>query len=268
MEIPAGSHTNEQQQGTLVQDYERRFEQLSDDQKFFRLCSDAGLMIVERGQHFFTLDTEEGDRMQHLCREYTMPRCETKTRAKGWIRKNTRMGPVLDIKVCHREDRYGIEILVESLIQASWVRIVNGTDKYVTESMQIKEEEERRASGRLLAKARPQLNPAVTLDSVSIPVRDRTWIDIETQRSHDHKCYQVSKTRLLRHDQTVPREIDGTVPFDDVVQECRKKFDGASQWSLNDWISILAKGGGAKKRFQCCLNPNSSNHFLYLTRIN
>ena len=33
MEIPAGSHTNEQQQGTLVQDYERRFEQLSDDQK-------------------------------------------------------------------------------------------------------------------------------------------------------------------------------------------------------------------------------------------
>ena len=43
----------------------------------------------------------------------------------------------------------------------------------------------------------------------------------------------------------------------------RKKFDGASQWSLNDWISILAKGGGAKKRFQCCLNPNSSSHFLY-----
>ena len=145
---------------------------------------------------------------------------------------------------------------------------MNGTDKYVTESMHIKEEEHR-ASARLVAKARPQLNPAVTLDSVSIPVRDRTWIDIETQRSHDHMCYQVSKTRLLRHDQTVPREIDGTVLFDDVVEECRrKKFDGASQWSLNYWISILARGGGgAKKRFQCCLNPNSSNHFLYLRMI-
>ena len=23
----------------------------------------------------------------------------------------------------------------------------------------------------------------------------------------------------------------------------------ASQWSRNDWISILARGGGAKKRF-------------------
>ena len=30
--------------------------------------------------------------------------------------------------------------------------------------------------------------------------------------------------------------------FDDVLEECRKKkFDGASQWPLNDWISILAK---------------------------
>ena len=36
------------------------------------------------------------------------------------------------------------------------------------------------------------------------------------------------------------------------------------QWSLEDWISTLAKGGGAKKRFQYCLNPNSSNQFLYL----
>ena len=67
-------------------------------------------------------------------------------------------------------------------------------------------------------------------------------------------------TRLLRHDRTVSREIDGAVLFDDVLEECRKKeFDGASQCSLNDWTSILAKGGGAKKRFQYCLNPNSSS---------
>ena len=139
-----------------MQDCERRFEQLSDDQKLSKLCSDAGLRIVERGQYFFTLDTKEGDRMQHLCREYTMPRCEKKTRAKGWILKNTRIGPVLDIKVCRHEDRYSIEVLVESLFQdrtASWVRIVSGIDKYVTESTQTKEEDQR-ASGRLVAKAR------------------------------------------------------------------------------------------------------------------
>ena len=242
----AGPHTNEQQQGNLVQYYERRFEQLSDDQKLFKPCSDAGLQIVEIGQYFFTLDTEEGNVMQHLCREYTMPRCDKETRAKGWILKNTRIGPVVDIKVCRHEDRYSIEVLVESLFQyraASWVRIVSGIDKYVTDSMQTKEEEHG-ASERLVAKARPQLKPAVTLSSVSIPVRDRKWIDIETQRSHDQKCCQASKamTRLLRHDRTVPRETDEAVLFDDVLEECRKrKVDGASQWSLNDWISILAK---------------------------
>ena len=50
------------------------------------------------------------------------------------------------------------------------------------------------------------------------------------------------------------------VPFDDVLEECRKKkFDDASQWSLEDRISILIKGAGTKKRFQYSLNPNSSN---------
>ena len=57
-------------------------------------------------------------------------------------------------------------------------------------------------------------------------------------------------TRSLRHDQTVLREIDGAVLFDAVLEECRKKkFDGALQWPLNDWISILTQGGGPRKGF-------------------
>ena len=73
MEFPAGlsiagSHTNEQQQGNLVQEYERKFEQLSDDQKLPKLCSDAEILeLVELGQYFFTLDTEAGNEMQHSC---------------------------------------------------------------------------------------------------------------------------------------------------------------------------------------------------------
>ena len=60
MEIPTGpsiaeTHTNAQQQGNLVQEYERKFEQLSEDQKLSKLCSDAGLKLVEKGQHFFPL---------------------------------------------------------------------------------------------------------------------------------------------------------------------------------------------------------------------
>ena len=77
--------------------------------------------------------------------------------------------------------------------------------------------------------------------------------------------------RLLRHDQNIPRQTAGAVTYEDIVEESnvkeRKKFDGASKWSLNDWISILAKGGGAKKRFQYCLDPISSRHLSYFRAI-
>ena len=111
-----------------------------------------------------------------------MPRNDKKTRVNGWIQKKTRIGPVMDIKVCRHEDRCSIEVLVQCLFQdsiASWVRSVNGVDKYVTK------EEEDIASGKPIAKARPRQKPTVTLISVSIPVPERKWIDIETQRSHD-----------------------------------------------------------------------------------
>ena len=179
---------------------------------------------------------------------------------------------VLNIKVCYHYDRYSIEVQVPSLFQdhtVSWVRIVNGVDKYVTESMLTTKEEDT-ASGKLIAKAKPRQKPTVTLTSVSSPVPERKWIDIETQRSHDQKCYEVSKdiTRLLRHDQLVLRGNDGAIHYNDIIEESRrKKFDDASQWLLDDWISTLANGGGANKIFQYYVNPNSSNQFLYLRAI-
>ena len=59
----------------------------------------------------------------------------------------------------------------------------------MTKSRQTKEEEHR-APMRLVTKARPRPKPAVKLPSVSIPVRDRKWTDIEAQRSHDHRAIQ------------------------------------------------------------------------------
>ena len=56
---------------------------------------------------------------------------------RGWILGNTKIGPVLDVKVCGHQGRYGIEVTIESLFRdrtVFWVRIVNGTNKYVTET--------------------------------------------------------------------------------------------------------------------------------------
>ena len=73
--------------------------------------------------------------------------------------------------------------------------------------------------------------------------------------------------RLLRHDKNVPREDDGTVRFDKIMDEFKAKSDGTSRWPVNAWMTFLAKGGGPKKRFQYCLNPNSSKYFLYYRAI-
>ena len=95
-----------------------------------------------------------------------MPRNEKGTRIRGWILKNTRIDQVLNIKVCYHDDQYSIEVQIPSVFEdntASWVRIVNGVDKYVTESMLSKKEEDI-ASGKPIAKARPRQKP-VTLTS-------------------------------------------------------------------------------------------------------
>ena len=74
------------------------------------------LNIVEKGQFFITLDEEEGtDGMKNSCREYTLSRSEPESGPRGWIVGSTKIGPVLDVKVCFHKKRYGIEIMIESL---------------------------------------------------------------------------------------------------------------------------------------------------------
>ena len=104
-----------------------------------------------------------------------MPRNEKGTRIRGWILKNTRISPVLNIKVCHRADRYRIEVQIPSFFQdhtVSLVRIVIDVDIYVTESMLTAKEEDT-ASGKHIAKARPRQKTTVTLTSISIPVHEK-----------------------------------------------------------------------------------------------
>ena len=143
---------------------------------------------------------------------------------------------------------------------------MSGINKYLTETSKtiLLESVKHSATGKPVAKARPRLKPAVTLSHISIPVRERNWMDINPEKFHQD-CCTVSKAmiRFLRHDPLIPREDDGAVRIDDIMEEFNEKFDGAPQWSISDRISFLAKGGGSKKRFQYCLDPNASKHFLY-----
>ena len=85
-------------------------------QKLTKLCSNAGFSKnIDNGQFYMTLDEEGPDDMKTSCRQYTVPRSKETSRVRGWIRGNTKIGPVLDVKVGYQQGRYGVEIMIESL---------------------------------------------------------------------------------------------------------------------------------------------------------
>ena len=38
--------------------------------------------------------------------------------------------------------------------------------------------------------------------------------------------------------------------FDDLIEKFKGEFADTLGWTVDAWVSFLAKGGGAKKRFQ------------------
>ena len=57
---------------------------------------------VEVGQYFMTKEFEDFSQFTDsvACREYTLPRDESFSEPKGWIRGNTKIGPVLEVATC------------------------------------------------------------------------------------------------------------------------------------------------------------------------
>ena len=130
--------TDAEVQGNLLCEYEQKFADLPEQEKLTKLCSNAGFSKnIEKGQFFITLDDDTLDKLMGTCREYTLPGSDESSQVKGWIRGNTKMGPVLEVKVCHHQGRYGVEIKIEPLFRdrtCSWVRIVNGSRNVTRDS--------------------------------------------------------------------------------------------------------------------------------------
>ena len=80
------------------------------------------LTTVEVGQYFVTNDTEEFSLFTGsvACREYILPRDESLSEPKSWIRGNTKIGPVLEVTTCCLQGKYGVEIWIESMNMDTW----------------------------------------------------------------------------------------------------------------------------------------------------
>ena len=60
---------------------------------------------------------------------------------------------------------------------------------------------------------------------------------------------------MLRHDDTVHREDDGAVRFDDLAEKFKAKFDGTSQWYIGAWITFLATRGATEEEVSILFEP-------------
>ena len=123
----------------LLQRYRERTQKLSQQDRLGKFCTDAGFMTtVEVGQYFMTKDTEEFSQFTDsvACREYTLPRDEKSSDPKGWIRGNTKIGPVLEVTTSYLQGKCGVKIKIESINKDnfySWVRISHGLNKLGTD---------------------------------------------------------------------------------------------------------------------------------------
>ena len=67
----------------------------------------------------------------------------------------------------------------------------------------------------------------------------------------------------LVHHGSLPREDDGAIESWRLQDYLQKHFVHSRHWSDEKWKSIMAKGGGNKKIFQCCTD-SPGQEILYL----
>ena len=220
-----------------------------------------------------TRDTEEFSQFTDsvACREYTLPRDESLSEPKGWIRGNTKIGPVLEVTTCCLQGKYEVEIRIESMNKDnshSWVRISHGMNKLVTNlnnkdqddneqetsEMQFEDNASKLNASHFAsqskAKAKPLRRISASSSTKTIRIAERTWTDIEPQE-YSLSDYSVSKKliNLLRHD-SLPREDDGAIEFWRIKDYLRNHFVYSQHWSDEKWKSTMARGGRNKKIFK------------------
>ena len=245
---------------------------------------DAGFLnVVEIGQYFMTKDAAEFSQFHAVaCREYTLPREEEASQPKGWIRVNTKIGPVLEVATSYLHGKCGVEIRIMSLSRdnsQSWVRISHASNKLFTnlnnneqEIPEVQLEENALKldatdfACRLKAKAEPQRREPAGSSPRTVPIKKRTWTDVEPGK-YSFSDYEVSKKvmYLLRHPQHVHREDDGAIEFWRIKENLQKYFLHSLHWSDSKWKACLARGGGNKKRFQYC--PDFAGTIVYLRAL-
>ena len=282
-EVKAEAPAQEEPQDSNValQKCFQQVRQLSPEDKLSKFCKEAGFMsVVEVGQYFVTRNASEFLLKTVACREYTLPRDDPASEAKGWIQGNTRIGPILEVTTTFQHFKFGVKVRIPSVKEdnsQSWVRISFGTIRYVNNYVKHNthnfassyEEKAEPASSEVIAarskaKAKPQ--PRESSGTTTISLSERVWIDIVPSRQ-DNESHKVSKRviNILRHNQSVDREPDGAVQFYKIKFLVKEHTLSTQHWSDSRWLACLTTRGGIKRRFQYC--PDYLGSIIYLRAL-
>ena len=198
--------------------------------------------------------------------ECTLPRDDKSTDPKGWIRGNTKIGPMLEVTTSCLQGKDEVEIRIKSVNKDNshsflmdWISWSQTWSTKSTTTTRRKPLQRRRKylrwrrkylhmqAGERLKENRgdlPLLVPGIWIDQVH-PVTPR----INT---------------LLRRGE-LPREEDGAIEFWRLKDDLRNEFEYSQYWSDDVWKSKMASGGN-EKIFQYCADP-SWEEILYLQAL-
>ena len=195
-----------------------------------------------------TKDTEDFSQFTEsvTCREYTLQRDGKSSDPEGWIRGNTKIGPVLEVTTSYVQGKCGVEIKIESINKDnshSWDRISHGLNKLVTDLSNNKENDnnEQEASemqfenfalktnalafaSRSKAKAKPQRRSLASSSTRTLPIREEYFRVTGANDSVEN--YTDLFTIVLRNDdiQEFDSKWDGVlfsmtkIPSDDILE--------------------------------------------------
>ena len=186
------------QEEDLLQQYRERIEKLSQQDRVSKFCTDARfLTTVQVGQYFMTKDTKDFSQFTDsvACREYTLPRDESLTEPKSWIRGNTKIGPVLEVTTCCLQGKFGVEIRIESMNKDhshSWVRISHGLNKLVTNLNNNKQDDKEQETSEMQFED-------YALKSNARAFASRSMAKAKPQRRTIHKNYTCWRQNLDRY---------------------------------------------------------------------
>ena len=223
--------TNEQAQGDLLQNHKERLENLPNDEQLIKLYGDEGFIKTLAPRQFLwrkMLKSSRNLMVMWYVEKYKLPRDEDSSTPKGWIRGNTKIGPVLEVVTTYYQGKPGIEIGIESLSNdgsQSWIIISKGLNKfvrYLTDKVRIHEDNE----DTLASTVRPITHDSTIVENLSNKCRQtcsegeteadivfliifsnecsksfKKWIGVQP-RGQRHQSYPNAKrmNTLLRHD--------------------------------------------------------------------